>query len=567
MSLVLGDDWDRKLPQAQRDSRVTVVLISSKTDRAHYEREEIAHAIAMARKDETGHRVVPVYIDTDDQDPEVPYGLRVKHGLTLSRDGGLDGVAKRLLHLVKTLKQVEADRGATLSENDLDALFILQQVRGGLPSSVLYEAAKIEERDIKRLAAYIVSASEIPGGHLTLSGEYKVEGKRPNEALLLTRTLEGLIGYIHKHRKLAAVEGFLDAAFSLVDKCKDHDPRAARGLFDATDGILKRLGDKKRVAQAAEISIAASRHPNRDDDDVKIEARALICGRSWVLQRIGEHEKALVEATKSMELGDKIEWRRNTAFCNKCLGRLHRMMGERETDAKKKRQELSKSLKHLKDAIRNFEDLEGFGVGCAEIGDCYSLLARTLLASGQGDDVEIRQHLDNARERLNDESEKDYLDYEILEGDYAASLGMFDTAESHYGKVIESAHIDGCEKSEILARALHQRGIAGKAQGKRTAAIADFRRAAEMWEGLNERNRSAAAEWEAILLEERVPPFMKSALEKQCATVRVIALTAHEGKMAGLSPNNPRRSKPERFYVTQLIREAAKQDAKEDIGW
>jgi hypothetical protein len=126
---------------------------------------------------------------------------------------------------------------------------------------------------------------------------------------------------------------------------------------------------------------------------------------------------------------------------------------------------------------------------------------------------------------------------------------------------------NGCEKSEILARALHQRGLSGKAQGKRTAAVSDFRLAAKMWEGLNERNRSAAAEWEAILLEERIPDFMKSELQKQCATVRVIAVTAREGRMAGLLPNNPRRSKPERFYVDQLIRDAAKQDAKEDIGW
>src|SRR4051794_4138642 len=81
-SLILGDDWDRKLPQAQRDSRVTVVLISLKTEKAHYQREEIAHAIDMARKDETTHRVVPLYIDTEDPNLDVPYGLRVKHGLS-----------------------------------------------------------------------------------------------------------------------------------------------------------------------------------------------------------------------------------------------------------------------------------------------------------------------------------------------------------------------------------------------------------------------------------------------------------------------------------------------------
>jgi hypothetical protein len=41
-SLLLGDDWDRMLAEAQRSSRVTVVLVSANTDTAFYQREEIA---------------------------------------------------------------------------------------------------------------------------------------------------------------------------------------------------------------------------------------------------------------------------------------------------------------------------------------------------------------------------------------------------------------------------------------------------------------------------------------------------------------------------------------------
>src|ERR1700704_6441470 len=62
-SLRLGDNWDIELPKAQQKSLVTVVLISSKTEAAYYQREEIAAAIALARENAEKHRVVPVFLD------------------------------------------------------------------------------------------------------------------------------------------------------------------------------------------------------------------------------------------------------------------------------------------------------------------------------------------------------------------------------------------------------------------------------------------------------------------------------------------------------------------------
>src|SRR5262249_33257464 len=61
-NLLLGDNWDAKIAQAQRASLITLVLISGKTDRAYYEREEIAAAIALARENENRHRVIPVFL-------------------------------------------------------------------------------------------------------------------------------------------------------------------------------------------------------------------------------------------------------------------------------------------------------------------------------------------------------------------------------------------------------------------------------------------------------------------------------------------------------------------------
>jgi hypothetical protein len=100
-SLVLGDDWDRALAEAQRGSRVTVVLVSANTDVAFYQREEIAAAIDLARKGGTDHRVVPVYLGLAPVD--VPYGLRLKHGLAVSNQLPIEQVAARLLDLHRTL--------------------------------------------------------------------------------------------------------------------------------------------------------------------------------------------------------------------------------------------------------------------------------------------------------------------------------------------------------------------------------------------------------------------------------------------------------------------------------
>jgi hypothetical protein len=107
-SVVLGDDWDRELALAQRRSLITVVLVSPHTDTAYYEREEIARAIDMARADKTSHRVVPVYLERPSPDGnEIPYGLRIKHGVSLPDSGGLRGAARRLIDLVARLKNWE----------------------------------------------------------------------------------------------------------------------------------------------------------------------------------------------------------------------------------------------------------------------------------------------------------------------------------------------------------------------------------------------------------------------------------------------------------------------------
>jgi TIR domain len=103
--LLPGDDWDQALRAAQVASRITVVLISTRTEEAYYEREEVAAALDLARRDPQAHRVVPVYLDAPDVAAgAVPYGLRLKQGLDASAPGGLGRVAEQLLATLEHLR-------------------------------------------------------------------------------------------------------------------------------------------------------------------------------------------------------------------------------------------------------------------------------------------------------------------------------------------------------------------------------------------------------------------------------------------------------------------------------
>lgn len=97
-SLRPGDRWDVVLPEAQRNSRITVVLVSAATPKAFYQEEEIAAAIDLARRAE--HRVVPVFLDSRPLHEDVPYGLRRLHAALIKDHSDLKPLAQQLVELV-----------------------------------------------------------------------------------------------------------------------------------------------------------------------------------------------------------------------------------------------------------------------------------------------------------------------------------------------------------------------------------------------------------------------------------------------------------------------------------
>jgi hypothetical protein len=102
----LGDNWDIQLAKAQRNSRVTVILVSSATEEAFYAREEIAIAIRESRSSKNQHRLVPLFLDSQSLS-EPPYGLALKHGISLVNGKSLEDAAKALSDLLTNVERAD----------------------------------------------------------------------------------------------------------------------------------------------------------------------------------------------------------------------------------------------------------------------------------------------------------------------------------------------------------------------------------------------------------------------------------------------------------------------------
>ena len=100
--LSIGDSWDLELSNAQKDSLVTVVLVSQKVEDAFYQREEIARAIREERENPEIHRVVPIFTDAESvKNP--PYGLTLKHGIKIESANDIHTAADSLVQLVERM--------------------------------------------------------------------------------------------------------------------------------------------------------------------------------------------------------------------------------------------------------------------------------------------------------------------------------------------------------------------------------------------------------------------------------------------------------------------------------
>ncbi len=463
----------------------------------------------------------------------------------------------------------------TISFEDLgpkvnSALMILQLTREGLPLSILAEATGSPESETEALLEPLAGEAKMllieQGLYSVRQLPYSVTGLDRFD--LLAKALNAILQFIERRGQYdPSALAQVGNALALAKACEGERPDAVADVFMILEKYLKDLGDKHVVLNVAELSLRGARDSKpRTQRSSEREAHALVCGRSWVYQRINRLPEARIAAEQSLHLGKDIPWDRNTAFCLKCIGRLCRLEAERApTDAGRVRL-FQESVSKIQRAIGQFSSMSDFGPEHPQVGDCYSLLGRTFLSSGRLE--EAADAVRTATRLIVDRDSKDFLDLTLLDGDLQASRGERQAAEDLYGLALQLDPRSDREVSEMRARAYFKRGLNFVAMGKRGNAKQSFENAAAAWQDLDEDQAAAEAEWEVVLLDDSAGLYPKRMLEAEAPWVRVRVVRDHQKRAAAVGKvRRARREVPATEYWVHLIKEAKRQLRIEVRTW
>jgi tetratricopeptide (TPR) repeat protein len=482
--------------------------------------------------------------------------------------------SRRTLHIRDLIKEAGA-RGITINappsvdvpglpDMIREVLLVLREVPLPMPPEVLGRIFTTTEEELRfrfvNEASVVITGSGWKLAPLPLPMQHA-------SAELCARALRALLPYIEAHKYEIVGSRQAYNAMALARRCAISNPEAVARMFIFLDKPLKSLGDKHLVLEAAELTVSAARkRPTGSKADAEGEAQALICGTSWAFQRIGRLDEARNVAEQSLKLGNDIGWERNTAFCEKCIGRLYRIMAQMEKDPKQKARLLQTSVEYLMRAIDRFSQSAEFGSQHPEVGDCYSLLGRTHLVANARS--EARKAVNKASALIPPSGGKDYLDLRILEGELIEESDP-QIADGYYSEVIDNkGRVADFERSEIIARAYVRRGINRAATKNISAAITDLRKAEDLWEFLGEHENAAEAAWKRLKLEDAIPKSAAKQLTLESALVRVTVMKEHQARLSALIGSKAaRRSEPGSEYWTQLIKDARARVAVKSVTW
>lgn len=575
-----GEEWKKELEQHLDSAPIILLLISADFINSDFcYAKEMERALERHRAGEA--RVIPIIIRPVDW-TGAPFGElqalpRDAKPVTSweNQDEAWTNVAKGIRNAVEEMQErkVQLDLPLkpvlqTSSDPTSTLLAILQTCPDPLPFEVVAATfACLPQALEQRLAPLVEKGIVQIEDALCRVVSPSSSPELPNIQDLLPKVLEELLAFIEVHRRDKEARDQLVNAVDLAKKCLDTHPRRISNVFRILDKLLKRRGDKRLILDVANLSIEAAQRPAslRNEDVIKGEAHALICGRSWVLQRVDRLHEAQAAAERSLTLGQDIGWDRNTAYCKKCMGRLFRLQAEQQQGAQRVAL-LEKSIESLNDAIERFGKMSDFGSTHPEVGDCYSLLGRTYLVAGRLREADTA--VKKAYQLIYDEGSKDYLDMVILSGDVQVAHRNRQTAASLYDQALSLKDHDDPEISELRARAYIARGRNREAMNNPQGARSDYEKAAEIYQELGEASASAEARWEALRVDGKVSREVARMLEGERATVRIAALALHERRSRMRSSTAvAQRGAASKSYWQQLIREAHTQAAAEEREW
>ncbi|MCY3820027.1 MAG: TIR domain-containing protein [Gammaproteobacteria bacterium] len=508
-------------------------------------------------------RVIPVVFDEADVS-HIPLELQSATRYNAATPDGYDQLYRTLTRqplVVRPPLGTVRVRPPRLDPDESTVADLLHLCPEPLPLDVIASAAHTDLPEttatLDRLARYRVAA--------VTDGLAHIENRsRTDTPVLPARVscsaLRASLDFIRQHRRESSARAQLQNVVTL-SLAADDDEAAEQisRTFRVIQSLLKSHGDKHLILDVARRSIAASKAPGRSRTQVEDHAVALVCGVSWVYQRTARLPEALVEARRSLQLGLDIGWDENTAFCKKCMGRLERMRAEETRDREQRATLLGESVDLLRDAIARFTALKQE----PEVGDCYSLLARTYLVADQR--VNAGRAVAEAEERLVEPASKDYLDLQIVQGDLAAYTDA-ERADILYTDAIANAVENDAQKSEIVARAYLRRGKLRARLGSGSRALNDLRQAVALWEALGD-PAADAARWEEI---ELTADWLNHEVRDTLASVPIaVRVRVAREIVAGgaVRTARSRRAELPDTYLRGLIAEAKARLAEERTDW
>jgi tetratricopeptide (TPR) repeat protein len=456
---------------------------------------------------------------------------------------------------------------ADLAPEAVATLTVLQSCPSGVALEVLAATQRLSSAELSLHLARLVEAKlvAVENGFCRKIPSL-VTFTRPDTPELLSNALSAFLEHIRRRGRTPGSYPDVLNAVALARKCSTSHPEVVARVFLSLDKHLKDLGDKHLVLEVADLSIGSARRTDtRTPQVVEGEAHALICGRSWVLQRVGRLEEANLEARKSLKLGEDVGWGRNSAFCCKCIGRLFRLQAEHSENLLEKQGFFAESKLNIQEAIYRFSRLSEFGPDHPEVGDCYSLLGRTHLAAGELSEAD--KMIRKAYELITQLDGKDYADLLILDGDLQLAKGDRVAADALYSDALAAGSDEISVSSEIRARAYFQRGKNRVAMGMKEPGISDLRRAKALWEALGEQEAASQASWNEISASTALSETFRKKLMRERPAVRVKAVRAYESALASIARRGPRRQEPAPAYMDRLIDEARKEVAIEAREW
>jgi TIR domain len=305
--------------------------------------------------------------------------------------------------------------------------------------------------------------------------------------------------------------GAIDAVLRWLNFAREHPDEAtilfAEG-FPAAQQIAKSAGD---ILLVRELSRACLEAVNRTGPKLKaelaLEARILVCGEAWHLQRSYHLQEALDAAMRGLEVAKSVGDRITEALAKKCLGRLERIMAEELSHEHDAGTRLDSSIDWLQDA-QNMLAIDA--TESDERGDCLSLEARTWLVKYRHTNNEqfLRcafERIDDAQKLISPENSKIYWDMLILKAELELDSRRFSVARRIATSAIERLQrSDGSSRSEILARALRLRSLVTERSRERkglAAAIRDLDKAEAIFVSLGQDRAVAECQWRKIMLD------------------------------------------------------------------